>query len=75
MATEVERVLNDVGLATLLPKFIIERVDVNVILAATDQDLIRLGIRTIGDRCRLRDACRRRRYYNINSTSTASMST
>ena len=78
MASAVESVLNDVGLATLLPKFISERADVNVILAASDQDIIRLGISTIGDRCRLRDACRRRRYYSnigiITSTSTASMS-
>ena len=38
MASEVESVLNDVGLATLLPRFISERVDVNVILAASDQE-------------------------------------
>ena len=74
MASEVESVLNDVGLATLLPRFISERVDVNVILAASDQDLIRLGISAIGDRCRFRDACRRRYYNNITSTSTVSMS-
>ena len=57
----------------MLPRFISERVDINVILAASDQDLIRLGISTIGDRCRLRDVCRRRRYYNTSTTSTASM--
>lgn len=65
MTSEFESVLNDVGLAALLTKFISERVDVSVILTASDQDLIRLGISTIGYRCRLRDACRRRRYYNI----------
>ena len=76
MASEVQSVINYAGLATLLPRFISERVYVNVILAASDQDLIRLGISTIGDRCRLRVACRRRRYYNNNLTSTsiASMS-
>ena len=73
MASEVESVLSDVGLITLLPRFISEIVDINVILAASDQDLIRLGISTIGDRCRLRDVCRRRRYYNTSTTSTASM--
>ena len=61
---EVESVLNNVGLATLLQKFISERFDVNVVLSASDQDSIHLGISTIGGRCRLRDACRRRRYYN-----------
>ena len=73
MASEVESVLNDVGLVTLLPRFISEKVDINVILAAIDQDLIRLGIITVGDRCRLRNDCRRRRCY-YTSTSTASMS-
>lgn len=62
MTSEFESVLNDVGLAALLTKFISERVDVSVILTASDQDLIRLGISTIGYRCRLRDACGRRRY-------------
>ena len=58
-----------------MPSFISDRIDVNVILAASDQDLIGLGISNIGARCRLRDACRRRRYYNnITSTSTASLS-
>ena len=28
-------------------------------MSASDEDLIRLGIRTIGDRIRLREACRR----------------
>lgn len=59
----------------MLSKFIGERVDVNVILAAIDQDLKRLEISTLGHRSRLRDAWRRRRYYNIISTSTAGMST
>ena len=72
---EVESVLNNVGLATLLQKFISERFDVNVVLSASDQDSIHLGISTIDGRCRLRDSCRRRRYYNITSTSTVSMST
>ena len=59
----------------MLPKVLSERTDVNVILAASNHDLIHLGISTIGSRCRLRDAYRRRRYYNyIISTSTASMS-
>lgn len=51
MTSEFESVLNDVGLAALLTKFISERVDVSVILTASDQDLIRLGISTIGYRC------------------------
>lgn len=63
MVPEVESALSDEDLATLLPKFISERVDVSVILAASELDLMCLVISTIGDRCRLRDAYRR--YYNI----------
>ena len=33
--------------------------DIKVVMSASDEDLIRLGIRTIGDRIRLREACRR----------------
>ena len=50
---------------TFLPKFICERVNVNLVLAAIDQDLILFGISTFGDRCSLRDACKRRKDYNI----------
>ena len=63
MVPEVESALSDEDLATLLPKFISERVDVSVILAASELDLMCLVISTTGDRCRLRDAYRR--YYNI----------
>ena len=71
---KVESVFNNVGLATLLQKFLSARFDVNVVLSESNQDSIRLGISTIGGSCRLRDACRRRWYYNIPSTTTVSMS-
>ena len=49
MTPEIANVLNDVGFATFLPRFISERVDVNVILEASDHDLILLGINTDAD--------------------------
>ena len=42
----------------LSQKFEDEKVDFNVIMSASDVDLIQLGVRTIGDRVRLRDVCR-----------------
>ena len=51
----------------LSQKFEDEKVDFNVIMSASDVDLIQLGVRTIGDRVRLRDACRR--VYTRSSTS------
>ena len=41
----------------LSQKFEDERVDFNVIMSDSDEDLIRLGVRTIGDRVRLRESC------------------
>ena len=66
MTSEVESALNDVGLATLLLIFISDKVDGNIILAGSDQELMCLGISTIGNRCRLRDISRGRRYYKHN---------
>ena len=37
-----------------------------MVISASDEDLIRLGVRTIGDRIRLREACRR--VYTANSS-------
>ena len=41
----------------LSQKFEDERVDFNVIMSDSDEDLIRLGVRNIGDRVRLRESC------------------
>lgn len=47
---------------TLLPTFISAKVDVRVILVASDLGLIHLRIGSVGSRCRVRDAYRRRDY-------------
>ena len=63
----MNEVLQSLRMSMLSQKFEDEWVDFNVIMSASDEDLIRLGVRTIGDRVRLRDACRR--IYTRSSTS------
>ena len=46
-----------------------EKMDIGIVMSATDKDLIKFGIRTIGQRVSLRDICRRR-YYDITNNST-----
>ena len=63
----MNEILESLGMSMLSQKFEDERADVNVIMSASDEDLVRLGVRTTGDRVRLRDACRR--VYTRRSTS------
>ena len=58
--SEMEDILNKAELSELLQKFIAEKVEPETITAATDLDLVRLGVATIGDRVRLRKTCRKR---------------
>lgn len=71
----MEQILQAVNLACLLERFQAQRMEADSVLAASDQDLIRLGVSTIGDRIRLRDACRKKVEENAASTSQASTST
>ena len=56
-------------MSMITEKFEDERVNINVIMLASDENVIRLRVRTIGDRVRLRDACRR--VYTRSSTSVS----
>ena len=69
------QILQTVNLASLLDRFQAQRMEAESVLAASDQDLIRLGVSTIGDRIRLHDACRKKVEENAASTSQASNST
>ncbi|XP_057290583.1 uncharacterized protein LOC130647115 [Hydractinia symbiolongicarpus] len=60
----IENILTDIGLLNLLPRFNEEKVDINIVMAATDEDLKRLGVQRLGDRIRLKDMCRQK---NSNS--------
>ena len=54
----MEGILQQLGLANLLSRFVDERVDEKIVLSSTDSELSRLGISTIGDRVRLRELCK-----------------
>ncbi len=54
----MERILQQLGLANLLSRFVDERVDEKIVLSSTDSELSRLGVSTIGDRVRLRELCK-----------------
>ena len=56
----MEQILQTVNLASLLNCFQSQTMEAGSVLAALDQDLIRLGVSTIGDRIQLRDACRKK---------------
>ena len=50
----MEKILEKVGLGTLIGRFQEERIELEIVLAMTDGELTRLGISTMGDRIRLR---------------------
>ena len=58
-------ILNKFGLNAVTKNFQNEKVDMKVVMPVSDEDSIRLGVRTIGERIRLREACRRD--YTANS--------
>ena len=55
----INTLLTAIGLLHLLQKIPRKKVDVNNIIYATDNDLIKLGVTTIGDMARLREGCRK----------------
>ncbi len=71
----MEQILQAVNLATLLERFQAQRTEADAVLAASDEELLRLGVSTIGDRIRLRDACQKKVEENAASTSQVGTST
>ena len=55
---QMDKVLEDAGLSILRERFQEERIDPEIVIAMSDVELARLGVQTIGDRIRLRSACR-----------------
>ena len=55
----MDAILQSLGMETLLNRFQAQRMEPQSTLAASDQELVRPGVTTIGDRIRLRDACKR----------------
>ena len=56
----MEQILQSLSLGSLLENFQGQRMEPQTVLDASDQELIRLGVCTIGDRIRLRDACKKK---------------
>ena len=66
----MDEILRSLGMETVLGRFQAQCMEPETTMAASDQELVRLGMSTIGDRIRLRDACKRK----IEEPSTASTS-
>ena len=66
-------ILDKLGLNLVTKKFEDEKVNIKVVMSASDEDLTRLGVKTIGDRIRLREACRRvyTANYSLQSLDTS----
>ena len=63
-SNELEKLLEKVGLGNLLSSFVHEKLDCQTLLGLSEKELIRLGVNTIGDRVRLRQACRDHQAYH-----------
>ena len=68
----MDGVLQSLDLGNLSDRFRAERVELKTVIAATDQELIRLGVATIGDRIRLRGACEKTVSETESTTSSQS---
>ncbi len=68
----MEGILRSLGMETILGRFQAQRMELHTTLAACDQELVRLGVSTIGDRIRLRDTCKRKVEEDTPSTSQVS---
>ena len=55
----VIKILRELNLGTLVDRFDAEKIDPYNVISASDRELTRLGVSTIGDRIRLRDLCSR----------------
>ena len=65
----MEQILQSLGMGTLLGRFRAQRMELVSFLAASDQELVRLGVTTIGERNRLRDVCKKAMGENTPPTS------
>ena len=54
----MQKILDEIGLGTLVGRFQEERIEPEIVSAMTDGELTRLGVSTMGDRIPLRRLCR-----------------
>ena len=57
----MDDILRELNLGTLVDRFNDEKVEVDTVISASDSELARLGVCTIGDRIRLRNLCKARK--------------
>ncbi|XP_070550065.1 uncharacterized protein [Ptychodera flava] len=62
----MDSILRELSLQTLTPRFQQQRITPRAVEALEDEDLIRLGVITIGDRINLRDLCREHKARGVN---------
>ena len=67
--TDIEVILTTLQLGCLIESFKQERIDCHAVVSATDSELQRLGVATIGDRVRLRESCKKK----VNGSSSGSL--
>ena len=63
---QMESILNNLGLGVLSERFARERMEPKTVLSASDADLERLGVDTIGQRIRITvfESCARKKWNN-----------
>ncbi|XP_028401220.1 uncharacterized protein LOC114533980 [Dendronephthya gigantea] len=54
----IEKILSEIGLQAVIEHFKAEKIDEKIAVTLNDDQLIRLGVATIGDRARFRQLCR-----------------
>ena len=59
VSSSIEKILSELGLRAAVERFKAEKIDKNVAATLSDNELIRLGVATIGDRARFRELCRK----------------
>ncbi|CAB4017769.1 Hypothetical predicted protein [Paramuricea clavata] len=56
----MDEILRSLGMEIVLGRFQVQRMEPETTMAASDQELVRLSVSTIGDHICLRDACKRK---------------
>jgi hypothetical protein len=74
VVNNMDKILEEAGLSSLLQRFKDERIESEFIVAMTDEELTRLGVTMIGDRVRLCAVCRKKKdLTETESTSSTNV--
>ena len=67
----MDNILQQIHLGTLAERFKEEKIEVETVLSATDNELIPIGVDTISDRVCLCELCRKKFEENANTDSSS----